>query len=86
MTEKFITQSIECFRANVPLEKDTILNLIHAAQDSFWSQPTLIEIDPGEGEKVTICGDIHGDFTANLPCSLLTRRKGNYSNCWKSSD
>lgn len=86
MTEEFISKAIEGFRTNMPLKKDTILNLIHAAQQSFWSQPTLIEIDPGKGEKFTVCGDIHGDYTATLLCNLLTRRKGNYSNCWKSLD
>jgi serine/threonine-protein phosphatase 5 len=71
ITESFIIRSIECFRDNIKLEKDTILNLIHGAQEIFLSQPTLIEIDPGEGEKVTVCGDIHGEFIANLLCNFL---------------
>ncbi|KAH8591834.1 Metallo-dependent phosphatase-like protein [Bisporella sp. PMI_857] len=62
ITEEFVSEAIDCFRNNRLLEKDTILNLIRAAQNTFQSQPLLVKIDPGEGERVTVCGDIHGQL------------------------
>jgi serine/threonine-protein phosphatase 5 len=53
---------MDCFRTKARLEKDTILNLIYAAQQIFESQPSLIEINLEEGEKITVCGDIHGQL------------------------
>lgn len=70
LTEKFIAKSIECFRANVPLGKDTLLNLIQKAKEVFESQPALIEINIEKGEDITVCGDIHGDYTTN--CYVLS--------------
>jgi serine/threonine-protein phosphatase 5 len=73
ITENFISQAIGCFRTKARLGKDTILNLIHAAQQIFESQLSLIEINLEEGEKITVCGDVHGDFTANLPCKFANQ-------------
>lgn len=72
ITQNFILEAVDCFRSEVKLGKDTLLNLIYAAQRVFESQPSLIEISLEKDEKITVCGDIHGTSITNS-CSTFAK-------------
>lgn len=73
VTEDFISRAISCFRNNERLDRATILSLVHAAQDVFTSQPSLLEINIEGKELFTVCGDVHGKQSKVCLLSLLIK-------------
>ena len=44
------------------LHKKYVFKILLAVQNYFEACPTIVDIPVPEGSKITVCGDIHGQF------------------------
>ncbi|KAI9203900.1 Metallo-dependent phosphatase-like protein [Polychytrium aggregatum] len=62
ITLEFVTQMMEHMKKQSKLHKKYALKLMIACKELFEKQPPIVKIDIPEGAKITVCGDIHGQF------------------------
>jgi serine/threonine-protein phosphatase 5 len=62
MTEEFINDLVERFKAGKKLHKKYVYQIVLRAKDVFYNEPTMVEVDIPEDRKMTVCGDTHGQF------------------------
>ncbi|KAK9481069.1 Metallo-dependent phosphatase-like protein [Lipomyces japonicus] len=62
ITQAFIDDMISRFKAGKNLHKKYVLAIIIEAMKIFKSEPTMVEIEVGQDELLSVCGDTHGQF------------------------
>lgn len=62
MTPEFIEDMIERFKKGKKLHKKYAYQIVIKAKEIFYAEPTMPEIFVAEGNKLTICGDTHGQY------------------------
>ncbi|KAL7416209.1 Metallo-dependent phosphatase-like protein [Mrakia frigida] len=72
LTETFIKEMIEWFRAGKALPKRLVWEIILAAQDVLKQESSLVEVDIEEGLTLDVMGDTHGQFYDLLHLFSLT--------------
>lgn len=62
ITLDFIKQMMDNWKYEKTLHKKYSLLIMLAAKEIFDAQPPIVDIDIPKGAKMTVCGDIHGQF------------------------
>eukprot|EP00004_Rigifila_ramosa_P018022 TRINITY_DN4439_c0_g2_i1.p1 TRINITY_DN4439_c0_g2~~TRINITY_DN4439_c0_g2_i1.p1 ORF type:complete len:422 (+),score=113.81 TRINITY_DN4439_c0_g2_i1:1036-2301(+) len=62
ITKEFMMEMIEHFKHQKVLPKRYAYEILLQARLLLRSLPTLVEISVKEGESVSVCGDVHGQF------------------------
>ncbi|XP_076463656.1 serine/threonine-protein phosphatase 5-like [Babylonia areolata] len=62
VTEKFVKDLMQTFKDQKGLHKKYAYKILLDVKNYFQSQPSLVRIDVKDGEKFTVCGDIHGQY------------------------
>lgn len=60
MTQEFIDDMIERFRNGKKIHKKYAFQIVRAAKDLVYDEPTMVELGVEKGTKLTVCGDTHG--------------------------
>lgn len=60
MTQEFIDDMIERFKAGKKLHKKYAYQIVMMAKEVFYNEPTMPEVKVEEGKRMTVCGDTHG--------------------------
>lgn len=58
----FIPELVEWFKLEQKVASKVAYMIMNAARKLFQSQPNLVRIPVPEGVKITVCGDVHGQF------------------------
>ncbi|KAJ3213777.1 Serine/threonine-protein phosphatase 5 [Dinochytrium kinnereticum] len=62
VTEEFVKSLLSHMEAQKKLHKKYLYTILLAAKEMFDNAPTIVDIDVPEGSKLTVCGDIHGQY------------------------
>ncbi|CAZ81499.1 unnamed protein product [Tuber melanosporum] len=62
MTQEFIDDMIERFKNGKTIHKKYAYQIILKAKEIFYAEPTMPEVTIPDGNKMTICGDTHGQY------------------------
>ncbi|KAJ3218805.1 Serine/threonine-protein phosphatase 5 [Dinochytrium kinnereticum] len=62
VTEEFVTSLLSHMESQKKLHKKYLYTILLSAKDIFDNSPTIIDIDIPAGSKLTVCGDIHGQY------------------------
>lgn len=61
MTQGFIDDMIERFKNGKKIHRKYVFQIIKAVKDLIYAEPTMVEIGVDQGNKLTVCGDTHGE-------------------------
>ncbi|RKO88807.1 Metallo-dependent phosphatase-like protein [Blyttiomyces helicus] len=62
ITLEFVTELLAHLRAQKKLHRKYTYKIMAAVKDIFTANPPIVDITIPEGAKITVCGDIHGQF------------------------
>ncbi|XP_038818048.1 serine/threonine-protein phosphatase 5-like [Salvelinus namaycush] len=62
VTMRFMKEMMECFKDQKKLHRKCAYQILIQVKELLSKLPSLIEITLKETEKITICGDTHGQF------------------------
>ncbi|GMT10951.1 hypothetical protein PFISCL1PPCAC_2248, partial [Pristionchus fissidentatus] len=62
ITREFVDKMIVHFKAQKKIHKKYAFKILIEIRKWFMAQPTLVDITVPDGNKFTICGDVHGQF------------------------
>ncbi|KAI9890519.1 MAG: hypothetical protein M1814_003858 [Vezdaea aestivalis] len=62
MTQEFIDDMIKRFKDGKKLHRKFVFQIILAVKDITYDEPTMVEIEVDAENKLTVCGDTHGQF------------------------
>ncbi|CAJ0578835.1 unnamed protein product, partial [Mesorhabditis spiculigera] len=62
LTADFVTEMTNHFKKQQALHKKYAYKILFHIYEFLKTQPTLLDIKVADGDKFTICGDIHGQF------------------------
>lgn len=62
MTQEFIDDMIERFKNGKKIHRKYVFQIIKAVRDLVYAEPTMVEIGVEERNKLTVCGDTHGEY------------------------
>ncbi|KND03223.1 uncharacterized protein SPPG_02278 [Spizellomyces punctatus DAOM BR117] len=62
VTLEFVTQLLEHLRQQKKLHKKYLYTILLKAKKLFEAEPPIVDVTVPSGGKLTICGDIHGQF------------------------
>ncbi|OJJ41421.1 hypothetical protein ASPWEDRAFT_267402 [Aspergillus wentii DTO 134E9] len=62
MTQEFIDNMIQRFKDGKQIHRKYAFQIIKAVKDLVYAEPTMVEIGVEQGNKLTVCGDTHGQF------------------------
>ena len=62
MTQDFVDDMITRFKNGKTLHRKYVLQIIQAARNIVYNEPTMVEMEVEKGHKLTVCGDTHGQF------------------------
>ncbi|RMX85643.1 hypothetical protein D0869_03671 [Hortaea werneckii] len=62
MTQEFIDDMIVRFKEGKKLHKKYVFQIILAVKKLVYDEPTMVETPVQSGNKLTVCGDTHGQF------------------------
>ena len=62
LTQEWVTNLINYLKDEKKLHKKYVIKLINILAAYYRKMPPLVEINIPEGEHITVCGDIHGQF------------------------
>ncbi|KAL8600494.1 Serine/threonine-protein phosphatase 5 [Nucella lapillus] len=62
VTEKFVKDLMQTFKDQKGLHKKYAYKILLDVKAYFQSQTSLVQIEVKDGEKFTVCGDIHGQY------------------------
>lgn len=60
--EVFVRRLIECFRGQGQLHYKYAVQIMLQAKALFEAMPNIVEVPVPAGSKITVCGDVHGQF------------------------
>jgi serine/threonine-protein phosphatase 5 len=59
---EFIARLMECFRGQGKLHYKYAVQIMLQAKKLFEAMPNIVEVPVPAGSKITVCGDVHGQF------------------------
>ncbi|KAI9349094.1 Metallo-dependent phosphatase-like protein [Obelidium mucronatum] len=62
ITEEFCKDLLSHMEAQKKLHRKYVYKIMLATKALFENAPTIVDIPVPEGKKITVCGDIHGQF------------------------
>lgn len=62
VTLKFMMELMELYKKQGKLHRKYAYKILLDVKAYFMKQPSLVDINIGDDEKFTVCGDIHGQF------------------------
>uniref|UniRef100_A0A7R9TVH2 Serine/threonine-protein phosphatase T n=1 Tax=Prasinoderma coloniale TaxID=156133 RepID=A0A7R9TVH2_9VIRI len=62
LTRDFVVEMIAHFKAQKPLHRRYIYQLLEASEDVLKRHGTVMDIPIEEGNHFTVCGDVHGQY------------------------
>lgn len=62
VTLEFVQELLECYRNQGKLHKRYAYRILVDVKKHFDDLPSLVDVNIGENDNFTICGDIHGQF------------------------
>ncbi|KAL3474527.1 hypothetical protein BJX99DRAFT_248173 [Aspergillus californicus] len=62
MTQEFVNDMIERFKNGKKIHRKYAFQIVKAVRDIVYAEPTMVEIGVKEGNKLTVCGDTHGQY------------------------
>ncbi|KAJ3104101.1 Serine/threonine-protein phosphatase 5 [Phlyctochytrium planicorne] len=62
VTEEFVDSLLGYMEKQKTLHRKYVYQIMLAAKDIFMKSPTIVDISVPEGSKLTVCGDIHGQY------------------------
>lgn len=62
MTQEFVDDMIERFKNGKKLHRKYVFQIIIAVKDIVYNEPTMVETHVKADERITVCGDTHGQF------------------------
>jgi serine/threonine-protein phosphatase 5 len=62
MTQEFIDDMIQRFKDGKRLHKKYVYQIILAVKDIVYAEPTMVEMEIMKENKLTVCGDTHGQY------------------------
>lgn len=62
MTQDFIDDMIKRFKDGKKIHKKYVYQIIVAVKDIVYKEPTMVEMEIMKENKLTVCGDTHGQF------------------------
>lgn len=62
ITLEFVQALLAAYKAQKTLHKKYAYKIMSAAKTLFESQPPIVDVTIPEGARLTVCGDIHGQF------------------------
>ena len=60
MTQEFIDDMIQRFKDGKKIHRKYVFQIILAVKEIVKDEPTMVEVEVGKDEKLTVCGDTHG--------------------------
>lgn len=60
MTQEFVDDMIERFKAGKKIHKKYVYQIIIAVKKIVYDEPTMVEMKIPDDVKLTVCGDTHG--------------------------
>lgn len=62
ITEKFVEEMTEHFRAEKMIDRRDVVFILLEVLKLFKASPNIVTVTVPEGEDITVCGDTHGQF------------------------
>ncbi|KAK4580392.1 Palmitoyl-protein thioesterase 1 [Recurvomyces mirabilis] len=62
MTQVFIDDMITRFKNGKKLHRKYVFQIILAVKDLVYNEPTMVETQVASNQKLTVCGDTHGQY------------------------
>ncbi|KAJ3119565.1 Serine/threonine-protein phosphatase 5 [Physocladia obscura] len=62
ITPEFVKNLLAHMKAQKKLHRKYVFQILVAAKKLFEESPTIVDISVPEGKRITVCGDIHGQF------------------------
>jgi serine/threonine-protein phosphatase 5 len=62
VTEKFMEDLVEHFKSEKKLHRKYAFMILQQVRDILKAERSLVEVKVPEGEHITVCGDVHGQF------------------------
>ena len=62
MTQEFIDDMIERFKTGKKIHRKYVFQIILAVKDLVYNEPTMVETHVQSDQKITVCGDTHGQY------------------------
>ena len=62
MTQEFIDDMISRFKTGKKIHRKYVYQIIAAVNKIVYDEPTMVEMEVCDGDKLTVCGDTHGQF------------------------
>lgn len=62
MTQEFIDDMIQRFKDGKKLHKKYVYQIIIAVKQIVHDEPTMVEVEVQDDQKLTVCGDTHGQY------------------------
>lgn len=62
ITKQFVEDAVELMKNQGKIHKKYVLKLLLAAKFLLKPLPSLVQISVFPGKKITVCGDVHGQF------------------------
>ncbi|CAK9293909.1 unnamed protein product [Gordionus sp. m RMFG-2023] len=59
---QFVNEMIQCFKDQKKIHKKFALKILLDVREIFAKESTLVDVNINKDQKLTICGDIHGQF------------------------
>ena len=62
ITLDFATQLLYHLKAQQKLHKKFVYQMLRSAKDYFTAQPPVVDVKIPQNAKITVCGDVHGQY------------------------
>lgn len=62
MTQEFVDDMIERFKNGKKIHKKYVFQIILAVKQMVYDEPTMVEMHIEKDQKLTVCGDTHGQY------------------------
>ncbi|KAF2145976.1 uncharacterized protein K452DRAFT_104199 [Aplosporella prunicola CBS 121167] len=62
MTPEFIEDMIKRFKDGKKIHRKYVYQIVLAVKELVYNEPTMVEYEVPEDQKITVCGDTHGQF------------------------
>jgi serine/threonine-protein phosphatase 5 len=62
MTQEFIDDMITRFKNGKKIHRKYVYQILDAVNKIVYNEPTMVEVEIPKGQKLTVCGDTHGQF------------------------